>query len=390
MAQPLHTLENNQLWMLIVNHPDGILVVDDQGYICFVNPAAVRLWSRSAESLEGQLFGYPLVDAGVTEVELILPKGQSCTAEMRVARFMWQDQEAQLVLLRDVTESKLLEVLLQDRTEALAGVTQDIELFSYTVSHSLWSFCRHIEREGKAGLEALQVRVGDRVGEARLGSGLAQIGDGTLAADYLSVTKAAEALKRISTTSQRMKWIIEDLLRLSRLRNRPFEREKVGLSELAQATLGWLGHSEPDRSVSATVHPNMKVWGDRALLEILLDNLIGNAWKYSSLRSMSRIEIGEVSVSNRKTWVKANGDLSIDNAIYFVRDNGVGFDLTDTEPLFRPFFRLPQHQGFEGNGVGLTIVQRIIQRHGGQIWFESKAKVGTTCYFTLAASVASI
>ncbi len=381
MVQPLRTLENNQLWTLIVNSADGVLVVDDHGHICFANPAAARLWERSVESLEGQLFGYPLVNADMTEVDLSLPQGRTRTAEMRVARLLWREQGVYLVSLRDVTERKQQEAVLRERTELLEGLTQDLEIFSYTVSHSLWSFSRHIERDSKLGLDLLEARIG--IDEVRTGGDVTQLVGGDLPAQG----KVVESLRRISGTSQRMKWIIEDLLRLSRLRSRPFELGKVCLSELAQVTLGWLGYSEPDRSVSVVLQPLMMAEGDRALLEILFDNLIGNAWKYSSPRSVSKIEVGEVSVSERRAWVKANGSLSMDNAIYFVRDNGVGFDLADTEVLFRPFYRLPQHQGFEGNGIGLTIVQRIIQRHGGQIWFESQAQKGTTCYFTLAASM---
>ena len=163
--------------------------------------------------------------------------------------------------------------------------------------------------------------------------------------------------------------LIDDILNLSRLTRGEMQRETVDLSALAQAIATELQQSQPERQVEFIITSGLATKGDAHLLRVALENLLGNAWKFTQKQPSARIEFG---------YAETNGQ-----SAYFVRDNGVGFDMAYADKLFGAFQRLHSSNEFEGTGVGLATVQRIIHRHGGNIWAESAVDQGTTFYFTL-------
>jgi light-regulated signal transduction histidine kinase (bacteriophytochrome) len=163
--------------------------------------------------------------------------------------------------------------------------------------------------------------------------------------------------------------LIDDLLKLSRLTRSEMRREPVNLSALAQAAAAELHQREPHRPVTLIIADGLTATGDLALLRIALENLLGNAWKFTSKHPHARIEFARVERADRP--------------VYFVRDDGAGFDMAYAGKLFGAFQRLHTRADFPGTGIGLATVQRIIHRHGGRIWAEGQPDKGATFYFTL-------
>ena len=236
-----------------------------------------------------------------------------------------------------------LEVRVRDRTAELEKANRDLESFSYSVSHDLRGPARRINSFSKILLEQY-LTVLDRDGQ--------------------------EYLRRISASSRRMEQIIDDMLTLSLASYNEMQRREVDLSKMATQILRELQASSPLRDVHVDVRQDIHAEADPRLIQMALENLLGNAWKYSSRNKHPRIEFG------------TSGDDSA--LVYYVRDNGVGFDMSDSEHLFEPFTRL--HADYEGTGVGLAIVKRVVGRHGGQVWAESALDEGATFYFTLPQS----
>jgi light-regulated signal transduction histidine kinase (bacteriophytochrome) len=175
----------------------------------------------------------------------------------------------------------------------------------------------------------------------------------------------ASYLSRISTSAQHMASLIDGLLQLSRVTYRDIRRVNVDLSAIATAAADRLRQNAPDHHVQLTIQPGMTAVGDPALLASVMDNLLGNAWKFTREQPAARIEFGH------------------DDGTFFVRDNGTGFDMAYASKLFGVFQRLHSDDEFEGTGIGLATVQRIIERHGGQIWAEGERGQGATFFFTL-------
>jgi light-regulated signal transduction histidine kinase (bacteriophytochrome) len=192
-----------------------------------------------------------------------------------------------------------------------------------------------------------------------------------LAEDYAGKLDAQgeNYIARVRAATQRMGLLIDDLLNLSRVTRAELHREPVNLTAIAQSIVAELQKAEPQREVEFALGKGIEVFGDPQLLRIALDNLLGNAWKYTSKHQRARIEFGETM---------CNGSLT-----YFVRDDGVGFDPLFSDRLFGAFQRLHGGTEFPGNGVGLATVQRIIHRHRGQVWAEGAVGKGATFYFTL-------
>jgi light-regulated signal transduction histidine kinase (bacteriophytochrome) len=163
--------------------------------------------------------------------------------------------------------------------------------------------------------------------------------------------------------------LMDDLLKLSRVTRSDLNIEKLDLSEMARKIVSDFASDQPERNAKVTIAPHMTANGDKNLLSLVLQNLLGNAWKYSSKTSEPRIEMGLVEHNGKQA--------------YFVRDNGVGFDMAYANKLFQPFQRLHKATEFAGTGIGLATVQRIIRRHGGEVWAEAKVGEGATFYFTL-------
>jgi light-regulated signal transduction histidine kinase (bacteriophytochrome) len=193
----------------------------------------------------------------------------------------------------------------------------------------------------------------------------------TLLADYGDKLdgEASHYLKRINLGSLRMSELIDSLLHLAQLTRVTVTQVELDLGVLVDGVLRNLREREPAREVTVEVEQGLKIQGDPALLRIALENLLGNAWKFTRARDAARVEVGAI---------RRNGD-----RVYYVRDDGVGFDMRYSDKLFKAFQRLHRVDEFEGMGIGLATVQRVIGRHGGKIWAESEPGKGATFYFTL-------
>jgi light-regulated signal transduction histidine kinase (bacteriophytochrome) len=232
------------------------------------------------------------------------------------------------------------ETLRQARTAAEAA-NRELEAFSYSVAHDLRAPLRGVDGFSQALLEDYADKLGDE------GRGY---------------------LKIVRESAQRMGRLIDDLLALSRVTRSELVREPVDLSGLAQNVAAQLQKLQPDRRVDIVIAAGMVIEGDARLLRVALENLLGNAWKFTGRRAAPRIEVGLTS----------DGD-----GACFVRDNGAGFDMAYAAKLFGAFQRLHSADEFEGTGIGLATVQRIVNRHGGRIWAIGEVDRGATFYFTL-------
>jgi signal transduction histidine kinase len=181
-------------------------------------------------------------------------------------------------------------------------------------------------------------------------------------------------LARIGAKVNRMDTIIDGLLGLSRAARVHMARKRVDVSAVARRVVAALEAREPERMVSIAIAEGLEAWADENLVRIVLENVIGNAWKYTRRRTDARIEVGARS--------------SAGQTVFHVRDNGVGFDMAHAGRLFAPFVRLHDSADFEGYGIGLTSAKRIVERHGGEIWAEARVGEGATLHFTLGAGVA--
>jgi light-regulated signal transduction histidine kinase (bacteriophytochrome) len=235
--------------------------------------------------------------------------------------------------------------LMERRNVELLALNQELESFSYSVSHDLRSPLRAIHGFSVALLEDC----GDKLD-----------------------AQGKTHLNRILVASERMGRLIDGLLELARTARCTMRRAEVSLSDLATEIVAQLRASEPDRKVTVEITPSLVAYGDQTLLHSVLLNLLGNAWKFTSKQPDARIEFGTQTQSVPR--------------IYFVRDNGAGFDMQYAEKLFGAFQRLHDTKEFPGTGVGLATVQRIIHRHGGRIWAKSEVGHGSTFSFALEAA----
>ena len=238
-----------------------------------------------------------------------------------------------------------LEQRVADRTAQLQAVNKELEAFSYSVSHDLRAPLRHINGFSQALLEDYADKL-DPVGQ-----------------NYLQEVRSA---------SQEMAQLIDDILELARVTRSEMRQQVINLSELAHSIVAELQKRDMGRTVSVAIDEGLLAHGDKRLLRIVLGNLLGNAWKFTSRRERPEISFGHVENDS--------------GFAYFVRDNGAGFDMAYADKLFSAFQRLHTSGEFEGTGIGLATVQRIINRHGGQVWADATLDQGATFYFTLAES----
>ena len=280
------------------------------------------------------------------------------TMLLNARRIHREADDAQMVLLaiEDVTERKrgeeelrLSEIGLRDANNGLAAANlkltsanKEMEAFAYSVSHDLRAPLRGIDGFSKALLDEYQDKLDDT------GRGY---------------------LNRVRAGTQRIGWLIDDLLKLSRLSQIGMSHQNVEVGELAGKIAHEMQEDEPERQVDFVCAPGITAFGDRALLNAALENLLRNAWKFTIGREHARIEFGAS---------EQNGE-----RVYYVRDDGVGFDMTYVDKLFGAFQRLHTAAEFPGSGIGLAIVQRVIQRHGGRVWAEGEVGKGATFSFTL-------
>jgi light-regulated signal transduction histidine kinase (bacteriophytochrome) len=238
--------------------------------------------------------------------------------------------------------------LVREREAALAA-NKELEAFSYSVSHDL-----------RAPLRAI--------------AGFSRIIEED-SADHMTPDDLKH-LSRIQHNVARMAQLIDDLLALSRVARAQLVRARVDLSTLAHRVAERLRIADPKRDVALVVESPLVVEADAGLLMIVLENLIGNAWKFTSKRPRARIELGRIATPAKPS-------------VYYVRDDGAGFDMSHATKLFGAFQRLHSANDFEGTGIGLATVQRIVERHGGRVWAEAIPNRGATFYFTLGEESAA-
>jgi PAS domain S-box-containing protein len=236
-----------------------------------------------------------------------------------------------------------LEERVQQRTAELEASTRELDAFAYSVSHDL-----------RAPLRSL--------------AGFSEV----LLEDYAEVIDEVGRgyLKRIEANAGRMARMIDDLLDLSRATRVELHRQRVDLSAVAHDVIAELRDADPMREVEIGVDGELTVDGDPHLIRLVLRNLLGNAWKFTARRDPAVIEVARAAPGSK---------------VFVVRDNGAGFDMRHAAKLFEPFQRLHANADFEGTGIGLAIVHRIVRRHGGRVWAESEVDRGASFYFTLAA-----
>ena len=238
-----------------------------------------------------------------------------------------------------------------EQTAQVRALNRELEDFVYSVSHDLRRPLRAINGLSQALLEDCEQQLDAR------------------GRDYLH---------RIRASTQSMGQLIDDLLRLSRVMQGAMRIEAVDLTLLAREIAEEFQDKEPERRVEFSITPGLSVKGDASLLRIMVANLLGNAWKYTSRRSDARIEFSVLESSGQ-----AGADQDRE-AVFFVRDNGIGFDMSYAGKLFRAFHRLHTADEFPGAGIGLATVQRVVHCHGGRLWAEGAVEKGATVYFTLS------
>jgi PAS domain S-box-containing protein len=356
---------------------EGLITMDPEGRVLFMNPAAEEVLGWTEAELKGQP-GHPVIHfqredgSSYPDSECAVRQALRARRTVRQEPDFYTAKDGRLIpveysiapiiirgeltggvlAFRDISarrrnEAEIrtlnaeLEQRVLERTAELEASNKELESFAYSVSHDL-----------RAPLRAID--------------GFSQI----LVSSYKNKLdeQGRDYLERISAASQRMGQLIDGLLNLSRIPRAEMRQETVDLSAMVRAIAADLTANEPERNVTFDIQPGLLARGDARLLRSALENLIRNAWKFTGKKTAARIEFGRTQQAG---------------TIYFVRDDGAGFEMDYADKLFGAFQRLHRVTDFEGTGIGLATVQRIIQRHGGRIWAEGAVDKGATFYFTL-------
>lgn len=342
--------------------PDAMVIANEAGEIVLVNVQAERVFGYDRQELLGQ------------PVEILMPErfrvrhadhrtrylsdpkirpmdrglelygrrkdGTEFPAEISLGPIDTEEGTIVSIATRDITSRKHIE-------ESLILSNRELEAFSYSVAHDLRAPLRGIHGFSSALLEDCSDQLDD---------------------------EGKDFLNRICAGAERMAKLIDALLALSRVSRAEIRHEAVNLSRIAETVVGQLRTSHPDRTVTCVIGPDVVVHGDALLLRTVLENLLGNAWKFTGACPMAHIAFGSMEKDGA--------------TVCYVRDNGAGFDMAYAEKLFAPFQRLHAAGEFGGTGIGLASVQRVVRRHGGRVWADAAVNQGATFFFTLAAQSA--
>lgn len=329
--------------------PDAMLITDERGLITLANSRTDSLFGYSRQELLGHNIRELLPQwefsqtTEVHEFHAVRRDGTTFPSEITFSPIQTEEGLLFSSAVRDITERKRTEQRIAERNEELATLNRELEAFSYSVSHDLRAPLRSID-----GFARILLR--DYAGK--------QLDD-----------MGMEYLNRMCGASSRMSQLIEDLLALSRVSRTEIHLDRVNLSALAEEIISDLRNRDPERAVEIHVQKEMLHESDPRLLAIVLGNLLSNAWKFTGKKEAAKIDFSRVVVDSVP--------------VYTIQDNGAGFDELYADKLFAPFQRLHRASEFEGTGVGLAIVQRVIHRHCGRIWAESKVDEGAAFHFTL-------
>jgi len=288
------------------------------------------------------------------EIELTAKNGRSICSLFSGEIVTIGGEQYLLAIALDITQRKEAEAALRDLNEHLEQLVKERTAELEQSNEELATFCYAISHELRAPIVRLQ--------------GFSNILGETCKGDDETAFLAA----RIEKASIQVQTIVDSILMLSHLSKAELSLQQVDLSEAAARKLELLLDEHPERNVAADIMPGVTAVADPGLLEICLDNLISNALKFTGQAADARIEIGSFRDSGKE--------------VYFVRDNGTGFDMAYAEQLYAPFQRLHQQKDFPGTGIGLATVKKIVNRHGGELWAESRVGQGATFYFTLGCS----
>jgi len=352
--------------------PVGYMSVSKQGLIIKANLTAATLLGVSRNTLSKALMTRFIIkedqDIYYLHIKALFETGEQQKCELRMVKkdgsSFWamldataaQDAEGENVcriVISNITERKQieeeirkmndeLESRVRGRTDQLEDSNKALEAFSYSVSHDLRAPLRSIEGFSQAILEEYREKL-DETGR-----------------NYLD---------RVCAAAKRMEQLINNTLKLSQVNRFDFQCEAVDLSRMVREITEAHQKSNPDRAVNVIIREGIIVQGDHQMMKIVLGHLLDNAFKFTGKQAQPRIEFDKTIKDNETA--------------YYVRDNGAGFDMAYVDKLFGPFQRLHTAEEFAGTGIGLATVQRIIHRHGGQVWAEGETGKGSTLYFNL-------
>jgi PAS domain S-box-containing protein len=353
---------------LVEKANDGVAIVQD-GVFQFINKAACDISGYRADEMLGMPFSQLLApqyrdlvenryrsrlsredQTSIYGISMQCKDGTIKDLELSASLIDYHGRPATMSLIRDITERQKVEDRFNELNKELGKKVSELQFinsemgaFSYSVSHDMTAPLRRINSFSLA----LQEDYADRLdGQGR---------------DYLA---------RIRKAGLRMNQQIDDMLSLARVTSRVMTMDKVDLSAHARRFAAELAQSNPARKVDFIICDGLYAMGDANLLECVVENLLRNAWKFSGTHEKAKIEFGSLEQDGKQ--------------VFFVRDDGVGFDMTFSKKLFTPFQRMHKEDEFPGNGIGLATVKRIIRRHYGEVWLQFAVEQGTTAYFTLS------
>ena len=348
---------------------EPLIVLSKDLHVITANPAYYRVFKATPDAIENVYFfdlqndrwNIPklrnlledILEKSTTfndfEIDYEVPDAGRRVLLLNARRINREGVELILLAIEDITARRLAEenvkklnTDLQHNLDELASANKELEAFSYSVSHDLRNPLNRILGFSDVLLEGYSDKL-----------------DG----------EGKDHLNRVIKNATRMNRIMDDLLHLSRISRHGVQRQDVDLSKLAASVVAELREAQPDRGATVDIQEGIAVFADAKLIEVALSNLLGNAWKFTSKTKNARIQFGTFEQEGK--------------IVYYVKDNGAGFDQSLSEKLFLPFHRLHSEEEFEGTGIGLATVQRIIHRHGGKVWAEGEPGKGAMFYFTL-------